>query len=92
MAKGYYLVIGDKTTCGGKIIGGDPAHTLMGKAIVREQEQVTCGKVPGIFVIVGPIPANSIHRRKFAGTLHSQSSCPCQARFIPSITTKTYER
>lgn len=92
MAKGYYLVIGDKTTCGGKIIGGNPDHRLMGKAIAREQEQVTCGKVPGIFVIVGSIPANSIHGRKFAGTLHSQSSCPCQARFIPSITTKTYER
>jgi uncharacterized Zn-binding protein involved in type VI secretion len=92
MAKGYYLVIQDKTTCGGIITEGDPTHTLMGKAIAREQDRVTCGKFPGIFVIVGHIPADSVMGRKFAGTQHSKSSCPCQANFIPSITTRTYER
>lgn len=29
--------------------------------------------------------------RKFAGTLHSKSSCPCQASFIPSMLNDTYE-
>lgn len=30
MAKGYYLVKGDMTTCGGKILEGDPTDTVMG--------------------------------------------------------------
>lgn len=92
MAKGYYLVLGDKTTCGGMIIGGDTTHTLLGKPVAREQEQVTCGIYPGIFTIVGHIPCDSVNGRKFAGTLHSKSSCPCQSRLIPSILTDTYEK
>lgn len=92
MAKGYYLVVGDKTTCGGKILAGDPTHTLMGKAVAREQEQVICGQNPGIYMIVGSIPGDSVNGRKFAGTLHSKSSCPCQARFIPSVTQATYDK
>ncbi|GAB2947089.1 PAAR domain-containing protein [Hafnia psychrotolerans] len=91
MAKGYYLVIKDKTTCGGIITEGDPTHTLFGKAIAREQDRVTCGKHPGMFIIVGHIPGDSVMGRKFAGTLHSKSSCPCQARFIPSMINDTYE-
>ncbi|QUT17943.1 PAAR domain-containing protein [Rahnella inusitata] len=90
MAKGYYLVIKDKTTCGGIITEGDPTHTLFGKAIAREQDRVTCGKHPGMFIIVGHIPGDSVMGRKFAGTLHSKSSCPCQARFIPSMINDTY--
>jgi len=91
MAKGYYLVLGDKTTCGGKILSGDPRHTLMGKPVVREQEPVTCGLNPGMFAVVGAIPSDLVNGRKFAGTTYSKSSSPCQARLIPSITIKTYE-
>lgn len=91
MAKGFYLVIKDKTTCGGIITEGDPTHTLFGKAIAREQDRVTCGKHPGMFIIVGHIPGDAVMGRKFAGTLHSKSSCPCQARFNPSMINDTYE-
>ncbi len=31
MAKGYYLVVGDETTCGGVITEGEPTHTIMGE-------------------------------------------------------------
>lgn len=41
MAKGYYLVKGDMTTCGGKILEGDPTDTVMGIPLAREQENVT---------------------------------------------------
>jgi len=91
MARGYYLVIQDKTTCGGVIIEGEPTHTIMGKAVARERDRVTCGVFPGIYIIVGHIPGDAVLGRKFAGTLHSQSSCPCQARLIPSMTNDTYE-
>ncbi|ROR09885.1 PAAR domain-containing protein [Erwinia sp. JUb26] len=92
MAKGYYLVIQDKTTCGGTIIEGDPNHTLLGRAIAREQDSVTCGQYPGVYNIVGHIPDDSVVGRKFAGTQHSRSSCPCQAGLIPSVTVRTYDR
>lgn len=29
--------------------------------------------------------------KEWAGSLHSYSSCPCRARFIPSVSTHTYE-
>ena len=91
MAIGHYLVIQDKTTCGGIITEGDITHTLFRRAIARERDRVTCGKHPGMFIIVGHIPGDSVMGRKFAGTLHSKSSCPCQARFIPSMLLDTYE-
>lgn len=91
MAKGYYLVQGDMTTCGGKIREGDPKNTLMGIPVSREGDTVTCGKKSGIFKIVGHIPLNSVNGRKYAGTLNSTSSCPCKARLIPSRRERTYE-
>lgn len=37
MAKGYYLVVGDETTCGGVITEGEPTHTIMGRAVARDK-------------------------------------------------------
>lgn len=33
-----------------------------------------------------------VHGRKMAGTLDSTSSCPCRARFVPSMMQDTYEK
>ncbi|MFK8257759.1 PAAR domain-containing protein [Erwinia sp. AnSW2-5] len=92
MAKGYYLVQGDKTTCGGRIIEGATDHTLFSKAVARERDKVTCGQHPGIFMIAGGIRNDTIHGRMMAGTLDSTSSCPCRARFVPSMMQDTYEK
>lgn len=91
MAKGYYLVQGDKTTCGGKILEGDPKNTMAGIPVSREQDRVTCGKHSGTYNIIGCIPQNRVNGRKYAGTLHSKSSCPCAAMLIPSHRERTYE-
>lgn len=91
MGIGYYLVLGDITTCGGKIIESDPTNVLMGKPVSREGDAVTCGKHPGIYKIIGHIPLNKINGRNYAGTLHSVSSCPCRAKFIASQVERTYE-
>lgn len=91
MAIGNYLVQGDKTTCGGKILEGDPKNTIAGIPVAREGDAVTCGRYSGIFKVTGHIPLNSVNGRKFAGTLNSTSSCPCRARFIPSRHERTYE-
>lgn len=91
MAKGNYLVRGDKTTCGGVITEGCDDHLILGKAAAREGDKVTCGQHPGMFSIVGGIANDVVHGRKQAGTLDSKSSCPCQARFLASMTEDTYE-
>ncbi len=53
MTKGFYLVLGDMTTCGGRILEADPTSTLLGIPMAREGDAVTCGKFAGKFVIVG---------------------------------------
>lgn len=92
MAKGNYLVRGDKTTCGGVITEGCEDHCLFGKAIAREGDKVTCGQHPGMYNIVGGIANDSVHGRRMAGTLDSYSTCPCRARFTASMVDDTYEK
>ncbi|MCC8463954.1 PAAR domain-containing protein [Photorhabdus bodei] len=55
MAIGYFLLVGDKTTCGGQIITGDHTMTFDGRATAREGDKVTCGKHPGTYIIVGGV-------------------------------------
>ncbi len=91
-AEGFYLVQGDKTTCGGRITTGAEDHTLFNKPVAREQDSVTCGKHPGLYRIAGGIDNDTIHGRRMAGTLDSYSTCPCKAKFIPSMMDDTYEK
>ncbi|SMG55470.1 YwqJ-related putative deaminase [Cedecea sp. NFIX57] len=91
-AEGFYLVQGDKTTCGGKITTGAEDHTLFDKPVAREQDSVTCGKHAGLFKIAGGIDNDTIHDRRMAGTLDSYSTCPCKAKFIPSMMDDTYQK
>jgi len=91
-AEGFYLVQGDKTTCGGRIITGAEDHTLFDKPVAREQDSVTCGKHAGLYKIAGGIDNDTIHDRRMAGTLDSYSTCPCKAKFIPSMMDDTYEK
>lgn len=92
MAKGNYLVRGDKTTCRGVIVEGCEDHCLFGKAIAREADKVTCGRFPGMFNIVGGIENDIVHGRRMAGTLDSYSSCPCRSKFIASMIDDSYEK
>ena len=92
MATGFYLVLGDRTTCGGRIIEGATDHLLFGKPLARDRDRVICGQHPGIYRIAGGIPGDTIHGRMMAGSLDSVSSCPCRARFIPSMREDSYEK
>lgn len=91
MTTGNYLVVGDKTLCGGVIVEGSDAFTIMGIPVAREMDKVTCGVFPGIYMIAGSIPGDSLHDKGYAGTLHSHSTCPCQSQFIASMTDDTCE-
>ncbi|MFN3354646.1 MAG: PAAR domain-containing protein [Pseudomonas sp.] len=90
MREGYYIGPGDKTTCSGTVLDGDPRVNIYGLLHACEGDQVTCGKHKGIYKILGGISPIESHGRRMAGTLDSFSSCPCRAKFIPSVYTATY--
>ncbi|HAT1574116.1 TPA: hypothetical protein I8Y25_000448 [Raoultella ornithinolytica] len=84
-AMGFYLRVGDATTCGGKILTGDETLSWYGVAGAREGDAVSCGKHSGTYKILGGTSDTWDEGRRLAGTLDSVSSCPCRARFIESI-------
>jgi pyocin large subunit-like protein/uncharacterized Zn-binding protein involved in type VI secretion len=84
-AMGFYLRVGDATTCGGKILTGDETLSWYGVAGAREGDAVSCGKHSGTYKILGGTSDTWDEGRRLAGTLDSVSSCPCRARFIQSI-------
>ena len=90
MAVGYFIRLGDKTTCGGLVIEANPKVMMYGMSHAREGDRVTCGMNGGTYVIVGGISHIKSHGRRVAGTLDSVSSCPCRAHLIHSQTTATY--
>ena len=92
MSDGHFIGLGDKTTCGGKVLDGDPSINIYGLLHACEGDRVTCGKHPGIYKILGGISHMNSHGRLMAGTLDSFSNCPCKAQLIPSVFTATYER
>ncbi|PIT54974.1 hypothetical protein BHC44_03190 [Snodgrassella alvi] len=86
MAKGYFLRVGDRTTCGGKIISGDSMILWHGVASAWEGDKVTCGQHSGTYRISGGVNNMFSPTRKLAGSISSISTCPCNARFIPTVT------
>ena len=78
MGTGYFLVRGTKPPAAAKLL---KARTTIRSWVfpqARDMDRVTCGRYPGMFIIVGGVPETDIHGRLMAGTLDSQSSCPCK--------------
>ena len=89
MATGFWVVQGDKTTCGGSVLTGHPKGKKIGPNQNRQATvgcQVSCGKHPGKYSIVGGYPGEYIHGQLAASTIYSRSTCPCKAFFIPTHT------
>lgn len=89
MATGFWVVKGDKTTCGGSVLTGHPKGKLIGQNLNRQATvgcQVSCGKHPGIYSVAGGYPGEYIHGQLAASTIYSRSTCPCKAFFIPTHT------
>ncbi|WP_449104604.1 PAAR domain-containing protein [Pseudomonas mohnii] len=84
MAIGYYIGPGDKTTCGGTVLGGDPTFSLFGLIHACEGDLVTCGENDESYQIHGGVSHVISNGKRVAGTLDSFSGCPCRAQLIPS--------
>lgn len=89
MSIGYWIVKGDKTSCGGSVLSGDPTVKIGTPPcfVARKGDAVSCGVHAGKFHIMGGHPGElSLGGIQQASTLYSRSSCPCNAFFIPSQT------
>ena len=90
--KGYFIRVGDKTSCGGTVRGGNPNYNMHGRAASRHGDLVTCGKDGKTYRIIGGIPGMLDNNVQLAGTLDSISSCPCRAKLLSSLSSATYEK
>lgn len=90
--KGYFIRVGDKTSCGGTVRGGNPNYNMHGRAASRHGDLVTCGKDGRTYRIIGGIPGMLDNNVQLAGTLDSISSCPCRAKLLSSLSSATYEK
>jgi uncharacterized Zn-binding protein involved in type VI secretion len=91
MAIGYFIGLGDKTRCGGKVLEADTSMMMFGFARAREGDRVSCGEDGETYQIIGGVPNMLSNGRLVAGTLDSISSCPCRAELIASNTAATYQ-
>ncbi|MGE8152250.1 PAAR domain-containing protein [Pseudomonas vancouverensis] len=91
MAIGYFIRLGDKTTCGGEVLEADTRITVLGMAHAREGDRVSCGKSDETYTIEGGVSFINSNGRFVAGSLDSLSGCPCKAELIPSVLTNKYE-
>ena len=87
---GYFIRRGDKTSCGGQVIGSDSLITMMGVEHAREGDSVTCGVTGLTYPILGGVSFITSSDIRVAGTLDSVSGCPCGATLYHSWTYTTY--
>ena len=91
MVKGHFILLGDKTTCGGEVTGADTSSRMNDRAHACEGDPVRCGVDGKTYEIVGGIPYMRKNGRLRAGTLHSRSGCPCRATLHASDFSASYE-
>lgn len=97
-AEGCFLYHLDKTRCGGRILSGAEDETYDIGGVVRQQarvgDPVTCGVHEGRYRICGGMgdtyEVGGVVK-EWAGSIESYSSCPCKSRFVPTVTTHTYD-
>ena len=86
MKKGYWIVRGDRTSCGGIVLEGHPGKTMARSPVAITGSAASCGKYPGNYFIVAGFCGEKIAGRCVASTLYSYVNCPCNAQLIPSQT------
>ena len=83
MSVGHFICQGDKTSCGGEVLGVDQTTHMNGRLRACEGDPVTCGKDGQTYKIIGGISFMESNGRLVAGTVDSYSGCPGKAERIP---------
>ncbi len=83
MSVGHFICQGDKTSCGGEVLGVDQTTHMNGRLRACEGDPVTCGKDGQTYKIIGGISFMESNGRLVAGTVDRYSGCPCKAELIP---------
>ncbi|WLH22454.1 PAAR domain-containing protein [Pseudomonas sp. FP215] len=83
MSVGHFICQGDKTSCGGEVLGVDQTTHMNGRLRACEGDPVTCGKDGQTYKIIGGISFMESNGQLVAGTVDSYSGCPCKAELIP---------
>ncbi|MEE1924947.1 PAAR domain-containing protein [Pseudomonas sp. 148P] len=91
MAIGYVIRMGDKTSCGGQVLEGNPGILVGGMPQAREGDSVSCGVTGQTYRIVGGVSSVPTNGGLAAGSLDSTSSCPCQATLLPGCQSFPYK-
>ena len=91
MAIGYVIRLGDKTSCGGQVLEGNPDFLIDGMPQARQGDSVSCGVTGKTYQIIGGIQDIFTEGGLAAGSLDSISSCPCQATLLPGSHGFAYE-
>lgn len=91
MATGYFIGLGDRTSCGGKVLEGETGMMFSSVPRAYEGHRVSCGNDGESYSISGGIDGFRINGKRAAGTLDSVSTCPCRAKLIPSNTSASYQ-
>lgn len=92
MPIGYFIYRGDRTSCGGEVLEGEPTMSTYHIARAREGDRVTCGANGETYAISGGLSYFRSYGQRVAGSLDSVSGCPCRAQLIPSLRTMTYQQ
>jgi hypothetical protein len=88
---GYFIRLGDKTSCGGKVVSATSRIIHHGLNLSRVGDKVTCGKNEGVFNLFGGIQNYTCDGIPCIGTLESFAGCPCRSRLFASEFSSSYE-
>ena len=87
---GYFIRLGDKTSCGGKVVSASSHIIHHGLNLARVGDKVTCGKNEGVFNLFGGIQNYTCDGIPCIGTLESFAGCPCRSRLFASEFSSSY--
>lgn len=90
--QGYFIRLGDRTSCGGQVIEATTDTMMDGLPQARLGDTVTCGATGGLYRIEGGVSWDLSDGLPVAGTLDSTSSCPCRASLYHSYQYASYEQ
>ena len=87
---GYFIRLGDKTSCGGKVVSATSRIIHHGLNLARVGDKVTCGENEGEFNLFGGIQNYTCDGIPCIGTLESFAGCPCRSRLFASEFSSSY--